>query len=271
MAIIDELNENNSQSQEQFDDITASDNSAEETKQEPEESKSIIEEVIPEKYRGKSVTDIVKMHEEAEKLIGRQANEVGELRKLTDEILKQQLSSNKPQQKQEEVPEVDFWSDPDTYLNKKLETHPDILAARQLQIQQKMQQTAALLQQNHPDFQSIAASQDFQDWVAKSKVRTELYVRADKDFDYDSADELLSSYKAIRSVKEEVTNQQVKDLADNRQKQLKAASVDSGGGNETSRKIYRRSDLIRLKMTDPSRYDALQDEIMRAYQEGRVK
>lgn len=267
MAIFDELNENDSQSQEQFDDITATDTSSK--VEEPVEVKQEVEDDLPEKYKGKSAAEIARMHAEAEKLIGKQANEVGELRKLTDEILKQQLASVQPKQQQET--EVDFWSDPDTYLNKKLETHPDILAARQLQIQQKMQQTASLLQQNHPDFQTIASSQDFQDWVAKSRVRTELYVRADKDFDYDSADELLTSYKALRGVKQEVAQQQVKDLADNRQKQLKAASVDSGGGNETSRKIYRRSDLIRLKMTDPSRYDALQDEIMRAYQEGRVK
>ena len=267
MAIIDELNENDSQSQEQFDDITATDNSV--NVQEPEQQVEEVKDDLPEKYKGKTAAEIARMHEEAEKLIGRQANEVGELRKLTDEILKQQLAS-KPQQ-QEEVSEVDFWSDPDTYLNKKLETHPDILAARQLQIQQKMQQTASLLQQNHPDFQTIASSQDFQDWVAKSKVRTELYVRADKDFDYDSADELLTSYKALRGVKQEATQQQVKDLADNRNKQLKAASVDAGGGNVTSAKIYRRSDLIRLKMTDPARYEALQPEIMAAYAEGRVK
>ena len=266
MAIIDELNENDSQSQEQFDDITATDNSAQ--VQEPEVVEK-VEEDLPEKYKGKTAAEIAKMHEEAEKLIGRQANEVGELRKLTDEILKHQLSSQPKQQ--EEVSEVDFWSDPDTYLNKKLETHPDILAARQLQLQTRMQQTAAMLQQNHPDFQQIASSQDFQDWVAKSKVRTELYVRADKDFDYDSADELLSSYKAIRGVKQEIAQQQVKDLAENRNKQLKAASVDSGGGNVTSAKIYRRTDLIRLKMTDPSRYEALQPEIMAAYAEGRVK
>ena len=34
--------------------------------------------VIPDKYQGKSVEDIVKMHQEAEKLIGKQAQEVGE-------------------------------------------------------------------------------------------------------------------------------------------------------------------------------------------------
>jgi len=52
---------------------------------------------------------------------------------------------------------------------------------------------------------------------------------------------------------------------------MKAASVDVGGSGEVSRKIYRRADLIKLKMTDPDRYMALQDEIMSAYADGRVK
>ena len=265
MAIIDELNENDSQSQEDFVNLDESDNAVQETVDTAPEQ---VEEELPSKYKGKTVAEIARMHEEAEKLIGRQANEVGELRKLTDEILKQQIST-KPQQ--EEVSEVDFWSDPDTYLNKKLETHPDILAARQLQLQTKMQQTASMLQQNHPDFQTIASSQDFQDWIAKSKVRTELYVRADKDFDYDSADELLTSYKALKGVRQEATQQQVKDLADNRNKQLKAASVDSGGGNVASKKFFRRPDLIRLYQTDRERYNAMWPEIELAYKEGRVK
>ena len=266
MAIIEELNENDSQSQEEFSNVTESDNAQQVETAAPEE----VKDDIPEKYKGKSVAEIAKMHEEAEKLIGRQANEVGELRKLTDEILKQQLANAQPKQ-QEEAPEVDFWSDPDTYLNKKLETHPDILAARQAQLQMKMQQTAALLQKNHPDFQEIAVSSDFQDWVAKSKVRTQLYVQADKDFDYEAADELLSTYKAIVGKKAEEGQQQAKELSASRQKQLKAATVDAGSGNETSRKVYRRADLIRLKMQDPARYEALSDEIMAAYAEGRVK
>ena len=52
------------------------------------------EPVIPEKYKGKSLDEIVKMHQEAEKLIGRQAQEVGEVRKLADELIKQQLNTN---------------------------------------------------------------------------------------------------------------------------------------------------------------------------------
>ncbi len=271
MAIIDELNENDSQSQEQFDDITAVDNSNQVQPEDSTESKSVIEDVIPEKYRGKSVSEIVKMHEEAEKLIGRHANEVGELRKLTDEILKQQLVANKPQQQQEQEPEVDFWSDPDTYLNKKLENHPDILAAKQAQQQMIHKQASELLHKKHPDMIEVVQSKGFQEWVAASKVRTQLYVAADTQYDTEAADELISTFKALTGKKAEEGQQQAKELTDARSKQLKAATVDAGGGNETSRKVYRRSDLIRLKMTDPSRYDALQDEILKAYSEGRVK
>jgi hypothetical protein len=56
-----------------------------------------------------------------------------------------------------------------------------------------------------------------------------------------------------------------------RKQNLKAVGVDVGGSGESSKRVYRRADLIRLKMQDPTRYEALSDEIMQAYSEGRVK
>jgi hypothetical protein len=52
---------------------------------------------------------------------------------------------------------------------------------------------------------------------------------------------------------------------------MRAAQVDVGGTGESSKRVYRRADLIRLKMTEPDRYDALSGEIMQAYADGRVK
>jgi hypothetical protein len=52
---------------------------------------------------------------------------------------------------------------------------------------------------------------------------------------------------------------------------MRAATVDVGGAGESSRKVYRRADLIKLRMTDPDRYEQMSDEIMAAYAEGRVK
>ena len=51
-----------------------------------------VQEVVPDRYRGKSAADIMKMHQEAEKLIDRQSREVGEVRKLAD------FQSQKPNQ-----------------------------------------------------------------------------------------------------------------------------------------------------------------------------
>jgi hypothetical protein len=79
---------------------------------------------------------------------------------------------------------------------------------------------------------------------------------------------LLSTYKQIRGVK---TKQNEVAQESNRQVSLKAAAVDVGGSGESSKRVYRSADLIRLKMRDPDRYEALQDEIMLAYAEGRVK
>jgi len=222
---------------------------------------------LPDRYRGKSIEDIVKMHQEAEKVIGRQAQEVGEVRKLADELIKQNLSS-KSQPVEQVEPEVDFFENPQKAIQKTVETHPDVVAARQASIEFKRMQTQQRLAQEHPDFMEISADKDFETWIKSSQVRLELYTRADAQFDFDAANELLSTYKQLRGIKQKQVEQSGKEA---RQQTLKAAQVDTGGTGESSKRVYRRADLIRLKMTDPARYDALSDEIMAAYAEGRVK
>jgi hypothetical protein len=222
---------------------------------------------LPEKYRDKSLDDIVKMHQEAEKLIGKQAQEVGEVRKLADELIKQNLGSRQQQTKQEE-PEVDFFENPQKAVQRTVDSHPDIIAARQVTLEMKRSQIQQRLAQEHPDFGEIAKDQDFANWVKSSPVRIQIFEQANAGYDFDSANELLSTYKQLRGVK----NKQMSDAGEASRKQtLKAVGVDTGGSGESSKKVYRRADLIRLKMQDPNRYEALSDEIMVAYQEGRVR
>ena len=221
---------------------------------------------MPEKYRQKSLEEVVKMHQEAEKLIGKQAQEVGEVRKLADELIKQNLSSK--QQPIEQEPEVDFFENPQEAVRKTVDNHPDVLAARQAGQDFKKMQIQQKLAQEHPDFGQIVQDSDFVDWVKSSPVRLGLYAKADGEFDYDSANELLSTYKQLRGIKAKQTT----DAGETQRKSnLKAASVDVGGSGESGKRVYRRADLIRLKMTDPARYDALSEEIYQAYSEGRVK
>lgn len=222
---------------------------------------------IPEKYRGKELAEIIKMHQEAEKLIGKQAQEVGEVRKLADDLIKQNLSS-KTQPTKEEEPEVDFFENPQKAVQKTVDQHPDVIAARQAALEFKKMQIQQKLAKEHPDFVEIVQDQEFANWVKSSPVRIGLYAKADGEYDFDSANELLSTYKALRGVK---TKQTEAAGEATRKQNLKAAQVDVGGTGESSKRVYRRADLIRLRMTDPARYEALSDEIMTAYAEGRVK
>ena len=82
--------------------------------EEPEQQDN--EDDIPDKYKGKSVKDIVRMHQEAERAIGKQGSEVGELRRIVDDFVKAQTVT-KQQQAPEVEEEVDFFTDPDKALD----------------------------------------------------------------------------------------------------------------------------------------------------------
>jgi hypothetical protein len=226
------------------------------------ESKPVVEDV-PEKYRGKSVADVVRMHQEAERMIGKQAQEVGEVRKLADDLLRQELAK-KAEVKQ---PEVDFFENPQEAIRREIAANPDLLQAKQYAVQVKQEQAKAMMLQKHPDAYQVIQDASFQEYVNASPVRKRLLQQADA-YDLDAADELLSTYKELKAVKAaQVTQIDIEA----RRKSLSAVSVDTSGTGETSKKMYRSADLIRLRIRDPQKYESMADEIFAAYQEGRVK
>lgn len=235
-----------------------------------------VKDEVPEKYKNKSLDEIVRMHQEAEKLIGRQAQEVGEVRKLADSLLKQQLESKHDTQPVT-AQEIDWFEDPAKAVNQAVENNPILKQLQQQQIQQAQQAALNVIEKSHPDFVSVAQSEDFQQWVGGSKVRQQLFASAN-NYDVDSAMELLDTYKSLRNikqVKEETSKAADESLkkadSDNRSKALKTAAVQQGGTGESTKPIYRRADLIRLRMQDPSRYESMAEDILQAYAEGRVR
>ncbi len=235
--------------------------------EEPELQETPQEEDIPDKYKGKSTADIVRMHQEAEKLLGKQSGEVGELRSVVDNYIQTQLDTNKAPEQPEE--DIDFFSDPDKAVERAIKNHPSIKAA-EAQSQQYRQSTAqAVLQKSHPDMQEILQDGKFVDWIKGSKIRTQLFAQADTQYDYEAADELFTNWKERQgAVAQTATNEKA-----SRKTAVKNASAGNarGSGEAASRKIYRRSDIIKLMQTDPDRYLSLSDEITQAYAEGRVR
>lgn len=229
--------------------------------------------VIPDKYQGKSVEDIVKMHQEAEKLIGKQAQEVGEVRRLADELLKRQLQEKQAVETPQEDTEVDYFSDPVSAVNQAVEKHPAIAEARQQAQSIKQQQVTQLLNQQFPNFNEVTQDPKFFEWVKASPVRTRLFTEAHSQFDYESAAELLSTWNMLNPSQPKQTSspELVAESKRGTANDLKTAAVNTGSPAPSSRKTYRRADLINLRLRDPARYEAMSDEIMAAYAEGRVK
>ena len=175
------------------------------------------QESLPDKYQGKSTAEIVQMHQEAEKLLGRQSSEVGELRKVVD-----------------------------TYI-----------------------QGQTQLDQGNKALATVVQDAKFQEWVSASKVRQQLFQQADKLYDYETADELLNLWKDRQRAVQQTANSEKLD----RKQTIKNASVGTNKGSSapSSKKIYRRADIINLMKDDPRRYLALADEITQAYAEKRVR
>ena len=222
---------------------------------------------IPAKYKGKSVKEIVRMHQEAERMMGKQGSEVGELRRLVDDFIRAQTVSQHAPDLVEE--EIDFFADPDKAIARAIEKHPKVKQAEQMAEQLRRTEAVNKLQNAHPDFGDILQDAGFNEWVTKSKVRQELLARAHQQYDFDSADELLSTWKERNNV--------VKQAADvekiSRRQAVKSASTGSvkGSGEKASEKIYRRADIRELMQRDPERYLELSPELARAYAEGRVR
>lgn len=244
---------------------------AEEPQTETVQEAAPAEENLPTKYKGKSLDEIIKMHQEAEKLIGRQAQEVGEVRKLADELIKRQLDNKKEVEVTKED-EIDFFEDPKKAVSRAVESHPAIQEAKQQALLLKQQQTLTKLQQEFPDFQQTVADPSFAEWIKASPVRMRLYAAADADFDFDSASELLTSWNYVKPKAVAPASAPAPEIKAAQKAAVKSATVDVGSNTgATSAKVYRRADLIRLQLEDPDRYYQLQDEIMAAYAQGRVK
>jgi len=224
---------------------------------------------LPEKYQGKSLEEVVQMHQEAEKLLGRQSSEVGELRKVVDDYISTQTQQAPQQQHVEPEDDIDYFTDPQAAVNRAIENHPKIREAEQYTEQYKKQSSLATLQAKHPDMQKILGDPKFAEWIKASKIRTQLFVAADQQYDADAADELFTLWKERKTVAQQTAN--VEKQA--RKQTLKAANTGNARGSSAGarKKVYRRSDIIKLMKTDPERYQALSNEILQAYAEGRVK
>lgn len=244
------------------------------------------EATLPEKYRNKTREDIIEMHRNAESALGRNANELGQYKQLTDRLLALDkrrddlMKGGATQQDDDDEEELPRLTSTEV-LDNPTEAVLKVVDARQKSAERKREREAQEKRLNeletefitrHPDAGEIAASEEFVKWVHDSPLRLRA-AQAAYNKDFQAGIDLLDEFKALRT--KNVPEQDMK-AEDTIQKARKASTVSAGAtqtGDAPTGKVYRRLDLIRLKLEDPEAYSdpGFQQEIMRAYAEGRVK
>ena len=237
----------------------------EEISQEPENTES--EYKVPDKFKDKSVEDVAKSYEELEKKLGRQAKELGDTRKLADDLLRQELDKNKQTSAQELEEPTEFDYDNPLESVKKVIQQELAPVREQLQANRDIS-TRDKLAKQHPDYMDIAASPEFSDWVNSSPIRVDLYRRANDQLEYNAAVELLDTWKALNPKKETPSKAETQKVT---KQKINELSTESGSTGQTSTKTFSRRELINLRATNPSKYYEMADEIRDAYANGRVR
>lgn len=243
---------------------------APEQKDETEDDETIPKFEIPEKFQGKSLEDIIESYTNLEKEMGRKANEVGELRKLTDDIIKRNLDQPLQAAQKPDKTEVgfdDLVDDPASAVDKVIENNPRLKQLEESLARQTGQLAHQQLLAKHPDADDVVGSAEFANWLSESPARARLFQEAHQNLDAELGSDLLSMYKDTRKM----SSDEAKAIRDEKAaSDLKKATVEKGSSERGRPKKFKRTDLIRLKIEDPGRYESMKEEIMAAYQEGRV-
>lgn len=239
---------------------------------------------LPEKYQGKSPEEIAEMHMNAEKRVSQLGNEIGQLRKLADQLLELKKENVKEPEKEPQKPITvdEIFSDPDLAIRKTVESSGAAQKAqdavsrvenieRQLAIQ--------AFEGKYPSYKQDLSDSTFQEWVQANSARQELFRRAD-NFDVASADalwQMWGEYKELKSIterREQAKNKRIEALSAART--VADSPIDTG----SRAPVYSRAKLMELQtkatlgdISARSRWNdpAFQSELLKAYAEGRVR
>ena len=120
---------------------------------------------------------------------------------------------------------------------------------------------------DNPDYKELSTSTEFYNWANASEYRTR-QLNAAKEGDLEAAGDILQGYREQAGARQEAAKKGEKVKRD---KALAEASTETAGTGQTPGKIWKKAELRNLLLTDPDKYYAMDAEIMKAYEEGRVK
>lgn len=200
---------------------------------------------IPDKYRGKTLEDVIAMVETAQKTISRQGNEIGELRRFRESSELELREKQKPQRKEVNV---------DSLLENPEEAVETVIGQsnRIRELEEKVDRATRgsaqrEFESKHPNFMKDLENEDFIQWAMANPVRADLAKRADK-YDFGAADKLWTLWAERQELlgTAEKMKQEAKKV--DREKKLRDGTLESGTGNSTeTKKIFSRREIRDIK------------------------
>lgn len=232
---------------------------------------------IPEKYRGKSLDEVIRMHQESESALGRKNDEIGQWRSLTEALATRTPQDTPNDKPADPLSDDDFFKSPAQATKRAIE---EAISARLTSIEQNVRATRVesdfdRFQREYPDYEQTARSDNFRAWVGKSQRRMNSAAAAAKG-DLDSARGLLEDWKEIEAItgqsKELDASGRPERTEDPGVAAARAASTDTGARRAApaGKATYTRAELVDMIVHNPGKYESLQAEITQAIREGRV-
>lgn len=251
------------------ENVPAADDKVQAQEPAPSDTAPVVPE-LPEKYRGKSVQDIIEMHQNAEKLAGRIANELGQYKQHASAWLDQKLTqSQKKVEPEEEIDDDLFIENPRQAVEKTVEKRVKKVEDKLDEFDRQQYELNFVSKYNVDKYNS---DPEFADWLTKSSRRMEMAAVV-RDYNtnwkksVDTASELFDLYEEFKQAK---TSAPVQKAAPKPEVKIPHAESAANSGNAGQSYEYTRSQLLDMRMSNRDKFDREQTKIIKAIREGRV-
>ena len=232
---------------------------------------------IPDRFKDKSIEDVIKSYTELEKAYSRQGNDLGEYRKLSEQLLSlESASGSKQNETQSEDISIDaLYDDPKGTIEKVVSQR--VSGLEQQLYQERFNDRLAQMSSKYDGWQEEVRTPEFVNWVqewANTPVRQRLVMAGDQG-DLDAAEEVLLSYYEKKQLSQQArqSERKAKRDADLAKGTLESGSPDSPESDTTFSRKKLLDLRIRAKQGDRKASEFLKEnqvDIARAYAEGRL-
>jgi hypothetical protein len=236
---------------------------------------------LPEKYQGKSAAEVAEMHMNSEKRLGQLQNEVGQLRGLVQDLaqVQRQAQPTTPDPVPVDVSGDDLIQNPSEAIRKVVQP----LLQQQAQADEPSASDVAdsallAMEQNalvndFGDVATIAQSQEFQDFCARTSSRQADFQRAcDSSLgvgQVQAARRLLEDYTDFRASLPSTEAQKTQSVVE-QAKKVATEGAGPAGAVATTDPIY-EADVVAMINSNPEKYrsPSFQKQLHAAIREGR--